>query len=77
MQTPLQLDVWLQSYEEFVGAKNNMKQRNLNTVIANILKTIYPTHSSWSCHILSEMNEYIYSSQVLLPLDIQMELSSL
>ena len=30
MQTPLQLDIWLQSYEEFVNAKNNIKHRNLN-----------------------------------------------
>ena len=34
MQTPLQLDVWLQSYKRFDNAKNNMKQRNLNTVFA-------------------------------------------
>ena len=26
MQTPLPLDIWLQSYEEFVGAKSNIKQ---------------------------------------------------
>ena len=32
MQTPLQLDIWLQSYEGFVNAKNNIKQRNFNTV---------------------------------------------
>ena len=32
----IQLDIWLQSYEEFVNAKNNIKQRNLNTVFANI-----------------------------------------
>ena len=36
MQTPLQLDVWLQSYEVFVNAKNIVKQRNLNTVFAHI-----------------------------------------
>ena len=36
MQTPLQLDIWLQSYEWFDNAKNDMKQRDLNTVFANI-----------------------------------------
>ena len=36
MQTSLQLDIWLQSYEGFDNAKNNKKQRNLNTVFANI-----------------------------------------
>ena len=48
MQIPLQLDIWLQSYEGFVNAKNNIKQRNLNTVFANISKTASPTsaHSS-------------------------------
>ena len=30
----LQLNIWLQSYKEFVNAKNNIKQRNLNTVFA-------------------------------------------
>ena len=42
MQTLLQLDIWLQSYEGFDNAKNNMKQRNLNTVFANISKTTFP-----------------------------------
>ena len=30
MQTPLKLDIWVQSYEDFVNAKNNIKQKNLN-----------------------------------------------
>ena len=47
MQTLLQLDIWLQSYEGFDYAKNNMKQRNLNTVYANILKTTSPTSDSF------------------------------
>ena len=34
MQTPLQYDIWIQSYEESVNAKNNIKQRNLNTIFA-------------------------------------------
>ena len=53
MQTPLQLDFWLQSYKGFVNAENNTKQRNFNTVFANFSKQHrrHPTHSSWSCHI--------------------------
>ena len=47
MQTPLQLDIWLQSYEEFVNAKNNIKERNWNTVFANISKPISPTSDSF------------------------------
>ena len=43
---PLQLDIWLQSYEGFDNAKNNMKQKHLNTVFVNISKTASPTHSS-------------------------------
>ena len=43
MQTPLQLNIWLQSYEELVNAKNNIKERNWNTVFANISKPISPT----------------------------------
>ena len=38
MQTPLQLDIWLQSYEGFDHAKNNTKQRDLNTVFYQYLK---------------------------------------
>ena len=47
MQTPLQLDIWLQSYEGFGNAKNNIMQRNLNTVFANISKTTSPTSDSF------------------------------
>ena len=47
MQTPLQLDIWLQSYEWFINGKNNIKQRNLNTVFANISKTTSPTSDSF------------------------------
>ena len=48
MQTPLQLDIWLQSYEGFGNAKyDNMKQRNLNTVFVNISKTRSPTSDSF------------------------------
>ena len=43
MQTPLQLDIWLQSYEGCDDAKNNIKQRNLNTFVANFSKTTPPT----------------------------------
>ena len=38
---------WLQSYEECVHAKNNIKQRNWNTVFANISKPISPTSDSF------------------------------
>ena len=39
--------IWLQSYEGFVNAKNNRKQRNLNIVFANISKTASPTSNSF------------------------------
>ena len=43
----------LHSYEEFVNAKNNIKQRNWNTVlpISQNQYRRHPTHSSWSCNI--------------------------
>ena len=44
---PLQLDIWLQSYEGFDRAKNKIKQMNLNTVFANISKTTSPTSDSF------------------------------
>ena len=58
MQTPLQLDIWLQSYEGFDNAKNKMKQRNLNTVFANISKTISPTSDSFLL-IMSHMSIHL------------------
>ena len=54
MQTPLKLDIWLQSCEEFVNAKNNIEQRNLNPVFANISKTIWLTFDSFLL-IMSQM----------------------
>ena len=47
VQTPLQLDIWLQSYEGYDNAKHNMKQRHLKTVFANISKTSSPTSDSF------------------------------
>ena len=33
------LDIWLQSYEEFVDAKNNIKQKELEHCFCQYLKT--------------------------------------
>ena len=49
------MDIWLQSYEEFVNDKNIIKQRNLNTVFANISKAIWPTSNSFLL-IMSHMS---------------------
>ena len=64
MQTPLQLDIWLQSYEEFVNAKITIKQKNLNTVFDNILKTIYPTSDSFLL-IMSQFSTKTLRSTIL------------
>ena len=56
MQTPLELDIWLQSYEQFINTENNIKQRNLNSFFANISKTISATSDSFPLimsHVLS------------------------
>ena len=53
MQTPFQLDIWLQSYAGFDNAENNIKQRNLNPVFANISKTTSPISNSF----LSQMTK--------------------
>ena len=61
IQTLLQLDIWLQSYEELVNAKNNIKQRNLTTVFANISKSISPTSDSCLLivsHMLTEQTRW-------------------
>ena len=55
MQTPIQLDIWLQSYEGFDNANNSIKQWNLNTVFANISKTTLPTSGSFLL-IMSHMH---------------------
>ena len=38
MKTP-KLDIWSESYDELVDAKNNIKQKNLSTVFAHISTT--------------------------------------
>ena len=47
MQTQLQLDIWLQSYEGFVNAKNNIKQKEFEYCFANISKTTSLTSESF------------------------------
>ena len=65
MQTPLQLDIWLRSYERFDNAKNNIKQRNLNTVFANISKTTSPTSDSFLL-IMSHISIQLYLNFIVL-----------
>ena len=43
-QIPLELDIWLHSYEQFIKIENKVKQKNLNSFLANISKTIFATH---------------------------------
>ena len=54
------MDIWLHSYDKFVNVKNNIKQRNLNIVFANISSQKqhgrHPTTSFWSCHIYKSTN---------------------
>ena len=42
MQTPLQLDNWLQSYEEFVNAKNNIKTKEFEHCFCLYLENNLP-----------------------------------
>ena len=55
----LQFDIWLQSYEGFDNAKNNMKQRNLNTFFANISEKTSPTSDSFLL-IMSHIIIYLF-----------------
>ena len=57
MQTPLKLNIWLQSYEGFVNAKNNIKERNLNIVFANISKTTLPTSDLIMSHMMPSIKQ--------------------
>ena len=66
MQTPLQLDIWFQSYEGFDNAKDTIKQRNMNTVFANISKT-WPTSDSFlliMSHICDPVQQVHHVGQV-------------
>ena len=47
MQTLSELEVWLQSYEQFISTKSNIKQKNLNSFFANISETIFATSDSF------------------------------
>ena len=40
MQTPLQMNIWLQSYEGFVNAKNNIKQWSFCPYLKNNIADI-------------------------------------
>ena len=57
---PERLDIWLQSYDKFVKAKNIIKQRNLNTVFTNISKTIWPTSDSFLLIMSHMVTLFIY-----------------
>ena len=60
MQIPLEFDIWLQlSYEQFNKAENNMKEKNLNSFIANILKQ-YLRHPTHSLDHVTYNNNHIY-----------------
>ena len=65
IQPPLQLDIWLQSYEGFFEAKNNIKQRNLNTVFANILKTTSPTSDSFLLIMSHMVKAFFFSFSII------------
>ena len=58
--------IWLQSCEGFINnAKNNIKQRNLNTVFANISKKTSPTSDSFLL-IMSHIETVILNFTFLL-----------
>ena len=65
IQIPVQLDIWVQSYEGFDNGKNNIKQRNLNSVLANISKTTLPTSDSFLL-IMSHICKYTHVVYLLL-----------
>ena len=47
IQTPSQLNIWLQRYEQFFKVKNNVKHKNLSPLLACNSKSIYPTSDSF------------------------------
>ena len=56
-------DIWLQSYEEYVNAKNNIN-KGIWTLFLPISQKQYhrhPTHSAWSCHTFftNEQGNYL------------------
>ena len=55
MQTPLESDILLQSYEQFFNAENNIKLKNVDPFFANFLKTIFVTSDSSFPLIMSHM----------------------
>ena len=64
MQTPLQLNIWLQSYAGFNNSNNIIKQINLNPVFANISKTTSPTSDSFlliMSYIMEQQRTKLYT----------------
>ena len=47
IQTPSQLNIWLQRYEQFFKVKNNVKHKNLSPLLACNSKSIFPTSDSF------------------------------
>ena len=56
MKTPLESDIWLQSYKQFIKAENNKKQKNFNSFLADIFNTIFVTSDSFP--LIMSNNEY-------------------
>ena len=46
--TTLKIDVWLQSYDQFISTEDNIKQKNLTSFFANISKNQYLQHLTHS-----------------------------
>ena len=73
MQIPLQLDIWLQSYEEFANAKHNIKQKKfehcfcLKNYITDI--RLIPLIMSQIAIIFKTHCSVLYSSIILLKAD--------
>ena len=50
---------YIQSYEQFIRTKNNIKQKNLTSFFANIAITISPTSDSFLL-IMSQYKNNVY-----------------
>ena len=63
MQTPLHWisgSFWLQSYEQFIKAKNSIKPNNFNSSLANISKTIFATSDSYPLYVTYTLCDVVH-----------------
>ena len=66
IQTPSQSDIWLQRYEQFLKFKNNVKHKNLSSLLA-CYHFFYPILYWYFMWIMARFPSFIYAAGLWWP----------